>query len=185
MPDEGSLEVGQGRLGLDSQTVDVAALVAHLVDRGQTVATAESLTGGLVAAELTRVAGSSATFRGGIVAYHSDLKTSLVGVDACLLARGGAVQAQVARQLADGVQGRLGATWGVATTGVAGPEPSDGRPVGTVFVAVAGPGTASVRQVSLRGDRDQIRQASVHAALRLLADCAGMPSGPQSIHQVP
>lgn len=157
-------------------SVDMAGLIAHLVRRGETVATAESLTGGLVAAALTRVGGSSAAFRGGIIAYHSDLKAELVGVDEALLARGGAVQSEVARALADGARQRTGATWGVGTTGAAGPEPSEGHPVGTVFVAVTGPGTARVERLSLGGGRERIRAATVQAAVTLLADCAGMPA---------
>lgn len=156
--------------------VDVPGLIAHLVQRGESVATAESLTGGLVAAELTRVDGSSAAFRGGFVVYHSDLKTDLVGVDPVLLQRGGAVQAEVARQLADGARQRAGATWGVGTTGVAGPEPCDGRPVGTVFVAVTGPGTSRVENLRIAGDRGRIRAATVQAVVELLAGCARMPS---------
>ncbi len=165
-----AVDDGSGRV------VDIARLIAHLRERGETVGAAESLTGGLVAAALTHVGGSSVVFRGGIVAYHSDLKSSLLGVDADLLAAGGAVQAEVARQLARGVRDRTHATWGVGTTGAAGPEPSDGKAVGTVFVAVDADGVSQVRELSLRGDRTAIRRAAVAAALRLLGDCAGMPS---------
>lgn len=154
----------------------VADLIARLVARGESVATAESLTGGLVVAALTDVPGASAAVRGGVVVYHSDLKTSLAGVDAAVLAAGGAVQAQVAEQLADGVRARLGATWGVGTTGVAGPDPSDGAAVGTVYVGVCGPQRRRVVELSLSGDRAQIRAATVREALRLLADCVGMPA---------
>lgn len=146
----------------------VEGLVADLIAAGQTVATAESLTGGLVVATLIDVAGASAAVRGGIVAYHSDLKALLVGVDEALLDRGGAVQAEVAEQLAVGVAQRLGATWGIGTTGVAGPTPADGRPVGTAYVAVAGPGEVVSRHLALDGSRAEIRAATVQAALLLL-----------------
>ncbi|MFH8366489.1 CinA family protein [Streptomyces sp. NPDC018031] len=140
-----------------------------LVERGQTVAVAESLTGGLVAAELTAVPGASRSFRGSVTAYATEVKREVLGVDGALLAERGAVDPEVARQMARGVRRLLGADWGVATTGVAGPTGQDGRPVGTVFTAVSGPGgvhgTASLR---LGGDRGEIRASSAIAALELL-----------------
>lgn len=145
-------------------------VVRGLDERGHTVGTAESLTGGLVCATLTTVSGSSAVVRGGVVAYATDVKHGVLGVDADLLAAGGAVQAQVAEQLARGVRPVLGCDWGLATTGVAGPTEQDGRPVGTVFVAVCGPGRAQVRRLALDGDREQVRLASVEAVLRLLLE---------------
>src|SRR6476646_10184208 len=116
------------------------SLIAVLGRRGLTVASAESLTGGLVCAALTDVPGASAVVRGSVVAYATELKAQVLGVDPELLASGGAVQAEVARQMATGVCRVLGADIGVATTGVAGPDPQDGHPVGTVFVAVAADG---------------------------------------------
>jgi nicotinamide-nucleotide amidase len=149
-----------------------ASEVLRLLDeRGSTLAVAESLTGGLVAAELTGVPGASRTFRGSVTAYATALKHELLGVDAALLSARGAVDPQVAREMAEGVRGRLGADWGAATTGVAGPDPQDGQPVGTVFVAVAGPGGATVSALRLSGDRTEIRQASVAAVLDLLGTC--------------
>ena len=144
-----------------------AGLIAALTARSLTIATAESLTGGLVCAALTDVPGASAVVRGGVVAYATDLKGGLLGVDPDLLAAGGAVQEEVARQMALGVCRLLGAAVGVATTGVAGPDPQDGRPVGTVFVAVARDGEARVVSLRLRGSRDAIRRETVSAALRL------------------
>ncbi|MEC3997536.1 CinA family protein [Actinacidiphila sp. DG2A-62] len=140
-----------------------------LRERGWTLAVAESLTGGLVAADLASVPGASRAFRGSVTAYATDLKHRLLGVDEQLLAARGAVDPQVARQMAEGVRDRLGADWGASTTGVAGPDPQDGRPVGTVFVAVAGPHGAAVRALRLTGDRTAIRRASVTAVLELLA----------------
>ncbi|MFJ4440327.1 CinA family protein [Streptomyces sp. NPDC088923] len=120
----------------ENAALDIVALAR---EAGWTVAVAESLTGGLVAAELTAAPGASAAFRGSVTAYETELKHRLLGVDTALLAREGAVHPEVAAQMASGVRDALGADWGAATTGVAGPEPQDGRPVGTVYVAVAGP----------------------------------------------
>ena len=150
-------------------TPTLAASVVHaLVERGLTVGTAESLTGGLVCAALTTVPGASAVVRGGVVAYASDVKAAVLGVDRGLLAREGAVCAPVASALAEGVRRVLISAVGVSTTGVAGPDPADGRPVGTVFVAASGPWGILVEEHALTGDREEIRAASVDAALRLL-----------------
>ena len=153
-------------------------VVAALVAAGRTVATAESLTGGLVCAALTDVPGASAVVRGAVVAYATELKAQVLGVDPQLLATGGAVQAEVARQMATGVCRALGADVGVATTGVAGPDPQDGRAVGTVFVAVSAQGRVHVRELGLSGDRGTIRASTVAAALALLGETvAGGVSG--------
>ncbi|MEV4442026.1 nicotinamide-nucleotide amidohydrolase family protein [Streptomyces sp. NPDC049577] len=143
--------------------------LAVLREREQTVAVAESLTGGLVVAELTAVAGASESVRGSVTAYATDVKRDLLGVDGALLAARGAVDPEVARQMAEGVRALLGADWGLATTGVAGPAPQDGKPVGTVFVAAAGPhGAGAVRELSLDGDRARVRAESVREVLALL-----------------
>ncbi|HMH93833.1 MAG TPA: CinA family protein [Streptosporangiaceae bacterium] len=139
-----------------------------LIAGDETVATAESLTGGLVAAALTSVPGSSAAVRGGVVAYATELKAAILGVPADLLERQGAVHAAVAEAMAEGARDRLGATTGVATTGVAGPDPAEGKPVGMVFVAVAGPGGLATRQLALTGGREEIRAAAVESVLSLL-----------------
>jgi nicotinamide-nucleotide amidase len=146
-----------------------ADLVARLTAAGRTVAVAESLTGGLVAAALTDVVGASVVVRGGVVAYATDLKAQLLAVDGALLARAGAVDADVAEQMAGGVRSLMGATYGLATTGVAGPDPVDGKPVGMDYVAVVGPGTSRVKALDLSGDRAGIRAQSVLAVLALLA----------------
>lgn len=146
-------------------------LVVRLAELGQTMATAESLTAGLVAATVVDVPGSSKVLRGGLVVYATDLKHKLAGVDAGLLESEGPVSAAVALELARGARARCGADWGVATTGVAGPDPQDGVPVGTVFVAVSGPSAVEVvRGLNLSGDRPTIRAATVRAALSLLLD---------------
>ncbi|AGZ45416.1 CinA family protein [Actinoplanes friuliensis] len=140
-----------------------------LIERRQTLAVAESLTGGLLAATIVEVPGVSATFRGGLVVYATDLKHSLAGVDEALLADRGAVDPDVALALAEGARSRCGADWGLATTGVAGPDPQDGKPVGLVYIAAAGPGRTAVRELRLSGSRDAIRTATVSAVLELLA----------------
>ncbi|MEU0660469.1 CinA family protein [Streptomyces lavendulocolor] len=150
-----------------------ARALALLAESDQTVAVAESLTGGLVAAELTSVPGASRAFRGSVTAYATALKRDLLGVDAALLERRGAVDPDVALQMAAGVRERLAAGWGIATTGVAGPDPQDGQPVGTVYVAVCGPvggalGAGKVAALRLNGDRAEIRRESVRSVLELL-----------------
>jgi len=145
-------------------------LVVRLTELGQTMATAESLTGGLVAATVVDVPGSSKVLRGGLVVYATELKHTLAGVDAGLLASDGPVSAAVAASLARGARSRCQADWGVATTGVAGPDSQDGVQVGTVFVAVSGPGVEEVRELHLEGDRPAIRVATVRAALSLLLE---------------
>ncbi|EAP99554.1 hypothetical protein JNB_05260 [Janibacter sp. HTCC2649] len=155
-----------------------ARVVAALIERGWTVATAESLTGGLVCATLTSVPGSSETVRGGVVSYTIDVKADLLGVDPDRLAEVGAVDATVAAEMAEGVCRLVGADVGLATTGVAGPGPSEGVPAGTVFVAAAGPWPSSptTRALTLAGSRDEIRAASVGAVLDLLLELLGESS---------
>lgn len=143
-------------------------IIGVLTRGGRTVATAESLTGGLVAAALTDVPGSSRAFRGGVVSYATELKAKLLGVDEEMLAEHGPVYAPVAAAMADGVRSRLDATVGVATTGVAGPGPQDGQPAGTVHVAVSLDGDTVVRTMALAGDRDEVRRLTVERVLGLL-----------------
>jgi nicotinamide-nucleotide amidase len=149
-------------------TVELAARVlAKCQQRGFTLATAESLTGGLVCAALTDIPGSSAVVRGGVISYATDLKASLLGVEADLLASRGAVDPDVARLMAEGAARALGADIGVATTGVAGPDPQDGIEPGVVYIAVAGALTGHARY-EFPGGRNDVRAASVLAALGLL-----------------
>jgi nicotinamide-nucleotide amidase len=151
-------------------------IVSTLTGRGQTLAVAESLTGGLLAATLVEIPGASAVFRGGIVAYATDLKATLLGVPRPLLDRYGAVHPDVAAAMAEGVAARLSATFGVATTGVAGPDPQDGQPVGTVHIAVSGSPGVTRRACAFTGDRDSIRRQSVLAALLLLRAVLDRPT---------
>jgi nicotinamide-nucleotide amidase len=143
-------------------------IVALLTQRRLSVAVAESLTGGLLGAALTAVPGASAVFRGGITAYATDLKSALLGVSPAFLAEHGAVHPDVAAAMADGARARLGAAVGMATTGVAGPDPQDGKAPGTVHVAVSSESFRVVRSLSLAGDRDQIRRQSVEQCLSLV-----------------
>ncbi|GII60500.1 competence damage-inducible protein A [Sphaerisporangium krabiense] len=146
-----------------------AEVLALLVRRGATAAVAESLTGGLIGAALTTPAGASAAFRGGVIAYATELKARLLEVPEDLLDREGAVHPEVAAAMAAGVRRLAGATYGLAVTGVAGPDPQDGRPVGTVHIAVAGPDKGFWRrEVHLSGSREEIRKGTVREGLDLL-----------------
>ena len=153
----------------DATAAEVLALLGRA---GRSLAVAESLTGGLLAASLVDVPGASTVFRGGIVAYATDLKATLLGVEAGLLEAHGPVDPRVAAQMAAGVRHRLGADVGMSTTGVAGPDPQDGQDPGTVYVAVdVRGGPAQVQALLLTGDRAAVRAATVQAALSLLRDC--------------
>lgn len=146
-----------------------AAVIARLATRAETLATAESLTGGLIGAALTSVPGASRVYRGGVISYATDLKAALLGVDESTLAAVGPVAAETAAQMARGVGDLCAADYGLAVSGVAGPEPQDGHPVGQVFVALAGPsGASQVVEHRLAGDRAAIRTDTVAAALNLL-----------------
>ena len=169
-----------------------AVVVATLRDRSQTLATAESLTGGLVGATLTDVPGASAVYRGGLIVYATELKAELAHVSVQTLAADGPVAARTAAQLARGAADVCGADWGLATTGVAGPDPQDGHPVGQVYVAVAGPPSAGVldevpgglpeadqvgvqvQELALAGNRSAIRDQTTRAVLLLLLDRLGV-----------
>lgn len=148
---------------------DAVEAVRLLRARGETVATAESLTGGLLCAALVDVPGASEVVLGGVVAYAPRLKAALLDVDPQHLAVHGTVHAGTAEQMARGTRRATGSSWGVATTGVAGPDPSEGKPVGTVHVGLAGPdGRPSSTALHLHGGRREIRDLTVAAALSLL-----------------
>ena len=146
-----------------------ARVLETLSGRGQTLATAESLTGGLLAARLTDVPGASRSYVGGVVSYATRVKESVLGVPSEVVREHGVVSEECALMMARGVRDRLDATWGLATTGVAGPDQQEGRAVGTVWVAIAGPGGGTSRLLALSGDRLAIRQATCDAVLELLA----------------
>jgi len=163
------LEAVQSASGNDGPTQVLLRLVELIKRRGETLATAESLTGGLLGAALTDVPGVSAIYRGGVIVYATELKAKLAGVPEDLLAAVGPVHPDTAAALASGVRERLDATYGLATTGVAGPDPQAGVAAGTVYVAAAGPGSVQVRKLQLSGDRAAIRRRSVQAVLELAA----------------
>lgn len=143
-----------------------ATVVSELARRGHTLATCESLTAGLVAGTVASVPGASAVLRGGLITYSTELKHSLAGVDVDLLTARGAVDPQVAQQMAEGARTACQATIGVACTGVAGPDPQDGQPVGRVYIAVARHSAPTdVVELSLDGDRNAIRHATVDHCL--------------------
>jgi PncC family amidohydrolase len=163
VPDQPQLTVSDRLIELATQ------LQARCVELGLTVATAESCTGGLVAHALTEVPGSSAYVRGGIVAYANDVKAELLGVPVGALDAHGAFSAQVAVAMAEGARDRLRADLGVAVTGVAGPDGgTDEKPVGLVYVAVAGLGTPEVRRYLWSGERSANKRDSAVAAIELL-----------------
>ncbi len=159
--------LGAAVYGFDDDTLDVA-VHRLLAARGATVAVAESLTGGLLGSALTTMAGSSATFAGGVIAYTASAKHELLAVPADLLAAHGPVHPAVAAAMAAGARGALGATYGVATTGEAGPDAQTDALVGSVELAVSGPGGEVTRSLRLVGDRAQVRRRTVTAALDLL-----------------
>lgn len=148
-------------------------LQAACLDRGLTVGTAESCTGGLVGHVITEVAGSSGYFRGAIVAYADEVKVAVLDVPPAVIAAHGAVSAQVAVAMAAGARQRLAVDLAVAVTGVAGPGGgSADKPVGLTYVAVAGPGGTDVRRSTWTGDRASNKRASAGAALELLVGAA-------------
>ena len=165
-------DLGTYLFGEDERSI--AEIVLELCTvRGLTLGTAESCTGGMVAARLTSVPGSSAVFRGSVIAYADDVKEQGLGVPDQLIATHGAVSAEVAAAMAEGVRERLGVDVGVAVTGVAGPGGgTEAKPVGLVFAHAVGPEGERAVRTELPGDRDMIRgratAASLHLVRRLL-----------------
>jgi nicotinamide-nucleotide amidase len=146
------------------------ALVHELLqERGETVATAESLTGGQLAAQLTAAPGASATYLGGVISYATEVKVDLLGVEPGLVDRYGVVSAECARAMARGVRALMGSTYAVSTTGVAGPDEQEGKPPGTVYVGVAGPGGDSAIALDLVGGRSAIQDRTCEEALSALS----------------
>jgi nicotinamide-nucleotide amidase len=148
-----------------ARAVVIAATLA-----GRTVATAESLTAGLIASTLASVPGASNVLRGGIVAYAPELKVSLLGVQQSLIDRGGVIQTPVAQAMAEGALRATGSDYALACTGVAGPDEQEGHPVGEVHVALAGPGSMRTHTLTLHGTRDDIRHGTVLVVLGMLLD---------------
>ncbi len=142
----------------------------HLLLRagGSTIATAESLTGGRLSVALTDVPGASETYLGGVVTYATEIKASLLEVDQEIIDEHGVVSAECARAMASGVRALMGATYGVSTTGVAGPTAQEGKPPGTVFVGIAGPGLLEAVALELSGDRGAIQERTCQEAFEAL-----------------
>ena len=163
----------------DSPSLESASnLVELMASRGLLIAVAESLTGGLLAAELTRPPGVSQVLCGALVAYRTAFKHSLLGVSADVLAQHGPVHSEVARQMAEGVRALFAlegvpAAIGVSTTGVAGPDSPDGVPVGTAFVGISVGADTRVTELGLSGTRDQIRAQVVERAVQIIVDEVG------------
>lgn len=145
-----------------------ARVVRALAATGSTLAVAESITGGRLASAITAIAGSSAVFTGGVVSYATRVKVDLLGVPAELVSEHGAVSEPCARSMARGVRGLLNTTYGVATTGVAGPGPSEGVAPGTLWVGVATPQRDQTQLIHLAGDRGEVLAAATEAALTVL-----------------
>lgn len=162
--------------------LDLRELAAHLqaicLEHGWTVVTAESCTGGLVADTLTDIPGSSGYVLGGIVAYNDVVKTGQLGVSAQMIAAHGAVSVQVARAMAAGARERLGSTFAVSVTGIAGPDGgSEAKPVGLTYLAVAVPDAVEVRRFVWSGDRIANKRDSARAALEMLIASAEAATG--------
>lgn len=151
---------------LRAVNVELGAHVhAELVRRGQTISCAESLTGGAVADALSAAPGASESFVGGVVSYATAVKTGLLGVPESLIAEHGVVSAPCAAAMADGVRTLLGTDWAVSTTGVAGPDSQEGKPVGRVYVGVSGSVGTTTHELALEGDRGEIRAETVRRAV--------------------
>ncbi len=150
-----------------------AEILQGLTETTDTVATAESLTGGRLAARITDVPGSSAVYLGGVVSYATDVKMGVLDVPEEIVDEHGVVSAECAKAMAEGVRRLTGATYAVSTTGVAGPEEQEGKPVGTVYVGLAGPDGSDALALDLTGDRPTIQEATVDHAVSALGAMIG------------
>lgn len=166
LEDEVRARIGTKIFGADEDTIE-QVIRNQLEDRGWTIGTAESATGGSVGRRLTSLPGASATFRGSVVAYASDLKHSILGVPDATLDEHGVVSEPTALAMAEGARSLLGVDVAVAVTGSAGPEPLE-QPVGTMIIAVATPERSIVRTAHMPGDRERVRAYTATAALHLV-----------------
>lgn len=158
-----------------AETEQAARVGAALKRRGWRLAVAESCTGGLLGHRLTDIPGSSAYFLGGVIAYRNEIKTRILGVREETLARFGAISPEAAREMAEGVRRLFQADLAIAITGVAGPDPEEGKPVGEIYIALAGPDGVEVRRIHGGSDRGRNKALAVEAALALLASALGEP----------
>ncbi len=147
------------------------AVINEAARNGATIATAESLTAGMVSSSLGGVPGASQVLCGGVVAYQNAVKAAVLGVDSALLERAGSVDPEVAAAMSEGVRQLMNADYGVSTTGVAGPQPHDGKAAGLVFISVAGPRGVCVSEFHFAGARNEIRSETTTASLQLLLTC--------------
>jgi nicotinamide-nucleotide amidase len=151
-----------------SLTSEVSSMVKEIIrtlgESNESLATAESITAGGLSSAITSVEGSSLIFLGAIVAYQNHIKTDILGIDESIIATHTVYSQEVAISMAQAVREKFGATWAIATTGVAGPGPTDGVPSGTVWVAIDGPVTQSL-ELSLSGGRESVRNATVATAI--------------------
>jgi len=154
--------------------IDTARIIVEkLKSRNESIAIAESLTGGGLSSALTEVPGTSHVFLGSIVAYTSDVKVRELCVSTDSISEFGVVSEEVALQMAEGIRRKFGSDWSIATTGVAGPGPSQGIAAGTVWIAILGPAHRESLVLSLDGERDEVRRGAVESALATLARILG------------
>lgn len=143
-------------------------IVAELTRRGETIACAESVTGGGLSSAITDVPGTSHVFLGSVIAYSSDIKIKDLGVQHATIAEFGVVSESVAFEMAAGIRSRYESDWAISTTGIAGPGPTHGIPAGTIWIALLGPGYREATELALQGDRELIRRGAVESALAIL-----------------
>lgn len=144
-------------------------IVETLTNRGEKIAVAESLTGGMLSAELTDVPGTSHIFLGSVIAYSVEIKIRELAVKQATIDRCGVVSEEVAFEMAEGIRSKFGSNWAISTTGVAGPGPSHSIPAGTVWIAIIGPSHREALALALEGDRAAVRLGAVESALATLA----------------
>lgn len=162
---------------MDHKAIDISRTAGHqLHTRGWRLATAESCTGGLIGHSITEIGGSSRYYQGGIVAYDNAVKQQILGVSPQILSTVGAVSAECAREMAQGVRRMFGVEVGIATTGIAGPEGgTPDKPVGLVYIAIATPGGTRIERFNFSGDRGENKVQAAHAALTLLVETLQQP----------
>ena len=156
-------------MALPSEITGFAAeIVEHLRQRGETISTAESLTAGSVSSAIVTIAGASDVFVGGTTAYRDEIKISHLNVDPALIEKHTVISEEVAVAMAKGANKSFGTTWAIGTTGVAGPNPLDGHPVGVVWVAIEGPINHTI-ELALSGERESVRNAATSSAIATFA----------------
>jgi nicotinamide-nucleotide amidase len=156
-------------MALSNEILSFAAeIVDHLRQRGETISTAESLTAGAVSSAIVTIPGASDVFVGGVTAYRDEIKVSHLNVDPALIEKHTVISEEVAIAMAKGAITSFGTTWGIGTTGVAGPNPLDGHPVGVVWVAIEGPISQTI-ELSLSGERESVRNAATSSAIATFA----------------